>query len=109
MGRKAPEMLPFSMDTMRPYAVFTGELADGSEGMFACDLSDGYVYRMLDSGASFDGVQISAFVMTPFNHLGNIGMNKRSRGTIELDAAANGEHRRDGPVRLRRRRAALER
>jgi hypothetical protein len=83
MGRKAPEMLPFSMDTMRPYAVFTGELADGSEGMFACDLS-GRVYRM-DSGASFDGVQISAFVMTPFNHLGAIGMNKRAHGVrLEL-------------------------
>jgi hypothetical protein len=86
MGRKNPEMLPFQTDALRVYATFSGELADGSEGLFACG-QDGYLYR-LDSGVTFDGVAVRAFVMLPFNHLGNIGLNKRFHGvTVELDAA----------------------
>jgi hypothetical protein len=86
MGGKLPEMLPFETDAMQVYTTFTGELPDGSEGLFGCG-SDGYVYR-LDSGTSFDGVAVRGFVMLPFNHVGSIGMNKRFHGlTIELDAA----------------------
>lgn len=87
MEGKAPSMLPFTTDTMRVYATFRGEMTDGSEGMFACDTS-GYVFR-LDSGTSFDGQQINAFLMTPFNHLGNVGINKRFHGvSVELTGSA---------------------
>jgi hypothetical protein len=71
---------------LRVYATFAGEMADGSEGLFACG-TNGFLYR-IDSGTSFDGVNIRAFVMLPFNHLGSINMNKRFLSvSIELDAA----------------------
>jgi hypothetical protein len=86
MGEKKPEMLPFETDALRVYATFAGEMADGSEGMFACG-TNGFVYR-IDSGTSFDGVNIRAFIMLPFNHLGSVNMNKRFLSvSIELDAA----------------------
>lgn len=84
LGRKAAEAIPFSTDDVRFRCAGTGELPDG-EGMFAGG-EDGYVYR-LDSGASFDGVGIRGFVMTPFNHLGAVKQEKNLRKTsIELQA-----------------------
>ena len=61
-----------------------GELAD-SEGMFIGG-EDGYVYR-IDSGNSFDGDRIRAFVMTPFNHFGNPQQDSRFHWVaLEMDA-----------------------
>jgi hypothetical protein len=86
MGEKNPEMLPFETDAMRVYATFAGEMPDGSEGLFACG-TNGFLYRV-DSGTSFDGVNVRAFVMLPFNHLGSISLDKRFESvSIELDAA----------------------
>jgi hypothetical protein len=86
-GNKNPEMLPFETDALQVYATFSGDMADGTEGLFGCG-NDGYLYR-IDSGTSFDGVPVRSFLMLPFNHLGSIGMNKRfSSVTVELDAAA---------------------
>jgi hypothetical protein len=86
MGGKTPQMLPFETDSLRVYATFTGEMADGSEGMFACG-EDGFLYR-LDSGTNFDGVGVRGFIMTPFNHIGQIRKNKRFLGVdVELEAA----------------------
>lgn len=86
MGGKTPQMLPFETDSLRVSATFTGELADGSEGMFACG-ENGFVYR-IDSGTNFDGVGVRGFVMTPFNHVGQIRKNKRFQTVdVELEAA----------------------
>ncbi len=85
MGRKNPEAIPFSTDDVQVFCVGTGELDDG-EGMFV-GAEDGYVYR-LDSGTSFDGTGIKGFVMTPFNHLGAVGYEKRlHKIVVEMQAA----------------------
>lgn len=87
LGGKNPSMLPFETDALQVYTTFSGEMTDGSEGLFGCG-NDGYLYR-LDSGTSFDGVTVRAFVMLPFNHCGNVNMNKRFHSvSIELDAAS---------------------
>jgi hypothetical protein len=68
--------------------------------------ADGYVYK-LDSGTSFDGVGVSGFCMMPFNHLGNINMNKRGQSvSLELDAAPQTTDRDPRAVRLCGRRDA---
>lgn len=85
MGRKTPEMLPFELAIV-PSCVFVGEGADGSEAIYL-GAQDGYVYRY-NSGSSFDGVGVRGFCMMPFNHLGNINMQKRgSTVRVEMDAA----------------------
>ncbi|QUT04055.1 hypothetical protein KFK14_12950 [Sphingobium phenoxybenzoativorans] len=85
MGRKTPEAIPFSTDDMQVYCSGTGELADG-EGMFV-GAEDGYVYR-IDSGSSFDGTGIKGFVMTPYNHIGAVGYEKRlHKIVVEMQAA----------------------
>lgn len=87
MGGKEPEALPFSLDDMRPSCFGAGELADG-EGIF-CGGEDGYVYR-LDKGNSFDGTQIQAYVMTPFNHFGSPNQDFRYHWVaLEMDAPAS--------------------
>lgn len=84
MGRKVPEAIPFDTGDTSFTCVATGEMSDG-EGIFA-GAEDGYVYR-LDSGPSFDGTGVRAFVMTPFNHLGSVMMEKNLRKTtIDLKA-----------------------
>lgn len=86
MGRKSPEILPFEFGDMRPVAIATGEMNDGTEGIFV-GAQDGYVYR-LDSGTSQDGDPIRGFLMFPFNHLGSPQINKRYHSVrVELDAA----------------------
>ena len=85
-GRKAPEILPFEFGDMRPVSIATGEMTDGTEGVFV-GAQDGYVYR-LDSGTSQDGEPIRGFLMFPFNHLGSPQINKRYHSVgVELDAA----------------------
>lgn len=85
-GRKQAESIPFALDDMQPFTVTTGELTDGSEGMFA-GAEDGYVYR-LDSGPSFDGAGVRGFAMLPYNHLGAVMTNKRYHAvSLEMVAA----------------------
>lgn len=83
MGRKTPEPLLFSVAPIVFTCGCAGELADG-EGIFAGG-TGGYVYR-LDSGPSLDGIPVQAFVMTPFNHLGGVMVEKRlHKTTVEMD------------------------
>lgn len=83
MGRKAPEPLLFSVKPVAFTCSCAGELADG-EAILAGGIA-GYLYR-LDSGPSLDGVAVQGFVMTPFNHLGGVMMEKRlHKTTIEMD------------------------
>lgn len=82
MGRKYAEALEFSLDPVRLRCAVTGELAKG-EAIFA-GAEDGFVYQ-LDSGSSFDGRGVKAFIMTPFNHIGDVFLEKRlHKTTIEL-------------------------
>jgi hypothetical protein len=90
MGGKNPEMLPFETDAMQVYATFSGEMADGSEGLFGCGTTATLPARQRHVVRRRP---IRAFLMLPFNHLGSIGMNKRFH---ERDGRA----RRGGPDAL---------
>lgn len=57
--------------------VCSSEDTDGTERIFA-GASDGYVYE-LDTGTSFDGEEIDAYVKLAFNHLGRPRHRKRYR------------------------------
>ena len=84
-GKKAPASMPFELNGMQPYCTHTCEMPDGTEGVFV-GAEDGFVYR-LDSGASFDGAGVRAFIMSPFNPLGSPMVNKRvHKLTLELQA-----------------------
>lgn len=65
--------------------VHTAEVADGSEvTMFGSD--DGYVYQD-NSGTSFDGAVITAWIRLPFNNLKGPRVRKRYRSAVlELSA-----------------------
>ena len=87
MGGKIPESLPFSLE-FQPFVATTTELNDGTEGIFIGG-EDGYVYRM-DSGTSFDGAKVRAFVMTPFNGLGApLREDRLHKLTLEMQTPAN--------------------
>jgi hypothetical protein len=86
IGRKQPEILPFDLgDTVIEWAV-SAEDSDGSEIILAGD-SDGWVYE-LDSGTSFDGSPINAYIRLAFNHLRSPAFFKRfHKATLEVDCA----------------------
>lgn len=85
MGGKDPQAMPFELNGVQVSCGITCELDDGTEGMFV-GAEDGYVYR-LDSGPSFDGDGVRAFIMTPFNTFGAPMMEKRlHKITLELQA-----------------------
>lgn len=66
MGGKQPQALPFSMQHTAT-CFGAGELANDEGVFFGAD--DGFVYR-LESGNSWDGVPITAYVATGYNHFG---------------------------------------
>jgi hypothetical protein len=85
LGRKNPEIMPFEY----PFTMFCCNTAnlgnDGSELLFAGS-SDGYVYQ-LDVGTSFDGAEIGAYVLLPFNAVGSPYQRKRfHKAVLEIDA-----------------------
>lgn len=67
MGGKTAEVMPFDLG-MTIACTCSGEDADGAEVLLIGD-TEGMVYQ-LDSGTSFDGQQITAFIRMPFNHCG---------------------------------------
>jgi len=68
--------------------VVSAEDASGEEVVyFGSD--DGYIYQM-ESGNSFDGVAMSAYMRTAYNHLGSPRVRKRFR-RANLDIYADGE------------------
>jgi hypothetical protein len=74
VGGKGTSILPFDYGTRVPRC--TSSNIDGSDNellLMGCD--DGYVYQ-LDSGTSFDGDQVRAFMQLPFNHCGSPNNNK---------------------------------
>lgn len=67
LGRKMPEAMPFSVG-FTPAAIHSGEDPDGYEILFAGD-DAGFVYE-IDSGASYDGAQVEAYLRLAFLHQG---------------------------------------
>lgn len=87
LGRKGTEYLPFDLG-LAPTCICSSEDGDGDEIMFFGD-ADGWVYQ-LDSGTSFDGLLVDAYIRLPFNHVGSPQMNKRwHKATLEVDAPAD--------------------
>ncbi|PWE56766.1 hypothetical protein DEM27_10410 [Metarhizobium album] len=86
MGRKMPEILPFKLEiqvTCSCAGPFDG--VGDAEQLFVGD-DQGFVYQM-DVGTSFDGQQISAFMLLPFNAVGSPQQKKRfHKATLEVDA-----------------------
>jgi hypothetical protein len=107
MGARSPRCCRSRSDTMRPYATFTGELATGPK---ACSLRHRRLRLPARQRDELRRRPDQRFVMMPFNHLGNIGMNKRFHGvTIEIDGSPLRPASGSRAVRLRRRRAAGQR
>lgn len=78
-GNKISGIMPLDYG-MPVRCVCTAEVADGSEvTMFGSD--DGYVYQD-NSGTSFDGEPITAWIRLPFNNLRGPRVRKRYRSAI---------------------------
>lgn len=89
LGRKYPEMMPFDLGKVVSCCC-SAEDNDGNEVMFFGS-TDGYVYQ-LDSGTSFDGAEVDAYLHLPFNHVGSPTQNKRwHKATLEVDATPDTE------------------
>ena len=85
MGRKAPETMPFEYPFIMSCCSVGGVGNDDEELLFAGS-SDGYVYQ-LDVGTSFDGAEIGAYILLPFNSVGSPLQRKRfHKATLEVDA-----------------------
>lgn len=84
-GRKQPEILPFDLGATIEWAVSADD-SDGSEIILAGD-DEGWVYQM-DSGTSFDGSAVTAYLRLAFNHLRSPAFFKRfHKATLEVDCA----------------------
>jgi len=74
VGGKGTSILPFDYGARIPRCTSSGLDANDRELLLmGCD--DGYVYQ-LDSGTSFDGDIVRAFMQMPFNHCGSPNNNK---------------------------------
>jgi hypothetical protein len=83
LGREQPEILPFKLAHV-PTCTCSGEI-DGREVLFF-GASNGFVYQA-DSGTSFDGGSVEAYLRLPFNHLGSPTYYKRfHKVSLESDA-----------------------
>lgn len=74
IGRSQPECMQFKVG-FTPTWVYSGEDANGYEVLFAGD-DAGMVYQ-LDSGNSFDGGEVEAFLRPAFLHQGSPSQYKR--------------------------------
>lgn len=91
LGRKPQECLPFEYPFLVSCAC-SGALDSlaGEEQIFVGS-DDGWVYQ-LDVGTSFDGAEVEAYILFPFNAVGAPLQKKRfHRVALELDAAPNTE------------------
>lgn len=73
-GRKIPEVFAFDLPIQVSCAC-SGEDATGNE-ILLVGAEDGYVYQM-DSGTSFDGAEVPAFIRMAFNAVGSPTQKKR--------------------------------
>jgi hypothetical protein len=86
MGRRTPELMPIKLP-IEPVCACTGELNDqtGKERVFMGG-EDGFVYEM-ESGNSFDGAAVPAFVTLSWNTIRSPRLEKRFfMSDVEVDA-----------------------
>jgi hypothetical protein len=84
LGGKAPAAMPLDLGKVVK-AICSSESATGEEVIYFGS-TDGYVYQM-DSGTSFDGSAIDAFVRLAHNHAGTPTQSKRwLMAHLELDS-----------------------
>lgn len=91
LGRKPQECMPFEYPFLVACAC-SGALDSlaGEEQLFAGS-DDGWVYQ-LDVGTSFDGAEVNAFILFPFNSVGSPMQKKRfHRVVLELDSTPGTE------------------
>ena len=83
LGKKTVEILPFDLGKVAR-CTCAGEETNGKETLlFGSD--DGYLYE-LDSGTSFDGEVVPAYLRMAFNHLGSPDINKQwFKAAVEMD------------------------
>lgn len=86
MGGKYPEALPFALG-FAPTCAFRCEMPDTTEAIFVGS-DEGMLYR-IDSGTSFDGDGIEAYLMTPPNLIGAPGQFKRFH-SVDIGATSAG-------------------
>jgi hypothetical protein len=86
VGGKGTSILPFDYGARIARCTSSGlDAADRELLLMGCD--DGYVYQ-LDSGTSFDGDAVRAFIQLPFNHCGSPNRNKRfPKVTVQTNVA----------------------
>lgn len=85
LGRSPQECMPFRYPFVATCTA-SGSLdsLSGEEQLFAGD-KDGFVYQ-IDVGTSFDGAEVEAYVLFPFNSVGAAMQNKRfHRAVLEID------------------------
>lgn len=74
MGGKTPEALPFAYGSLGAVCLTSGDI--GTDEYLLAGSSDGFVYR-LDRGNSFDGQPFEYYLITPFNHFGDVAREDR--------------------------------
>ena len=87
LGRSVPEIIPFNLGSVIVSCSCAGPI-DGATGqeVMLIGSTTGMVYQ-LDVGQSFDGNQISAFMLLPFNFVGTTAQVKRFyKAALEIDA-----------------------
>lgn len=87
-GRKVPEVLPFDL-SFQVNVASSVEDASGTEMLFAGDADSGMVYQM-DSGTSFDGASVDAFLQLGFVNQGTPRQEKRYHNAF-IDCEAIGQ------------------
>lgn len=84
-GRKDPEIMPFELDH-QVECICAGEDSSGNQEIYFGD-DTGYVFQW-QSGTSFDGGDVYAYIRLAYNHLGSPALNKVWKGVqLELSAA----------------------
>jgi hypothetical protein len=86
LGRSPQECMPFRYPFVATCTA-SGSLdsLSGEEQLFAGD-AEGFVYQ-IDVGTSFDGAEINAYILFPFNAVGAAMQNKRfHRAVLEMDS-----------------------
>lgn len=85
MGRKHPEAMPF-IYPMQAYCATAGEVTAAAGERYFVGAEDGFVYE-LNSGPSFDGAAVSAFIRLNWNTLNSPNQYKRFHSvSIETDS-----------------------
>lgn len=86
LGRKTPEVLPFDYGIVASCSCAAPLDGIAGQEIMLIGATDGGVYQ-LDVGTSFNGAEVQAFMLLPFNSVGTPTQRKRfHRAALEIDA-----------------------